>query len=231
MRVSGRESEPIALAFLNEGYSSFVLDYSTSVPYPTQLIEGCMAMAYIRENAAKYTVDVRHVAATGFSAGGHLCCMLAAMYNEKTVQDVLGERANFYRPDAVVLGYPVVSMQNGVTHELTRKIISDDGKVAYDTLSIDKRIGKDSSPAFIWHTFEDEAVSVENSLLLASAYKKANVPFALHVFEKGWHGLSLCVGETDDRTEREEELTYVGKWFSLAIDWLTARGFKVEVVK
>ena len=97
-----------------------------------------------------------------------------------------------------------------------------------DRLSVEKRVSKDSAPAFIWHTAADDGVPVENSLLLASAYRKHNVPFALHIFERGWHGLSLLSDETCDQTERDKEIASVSAWSGLALDWLKDRGFYVK---
>lgn len=225
--VSEREGEPVALAFVNAGYSAFCLTYTVNTRYPTPLNEALTAMRFIRENAKKYCVDPKKVAAIGFSAGGHLAGLLAtATKEEENAAPCKEELAT--RPDAVVLSYPVVTM--GIkTHAGTRDVISGNGALPYDTLSIEKRVSKESAPAFIWHTFEDTCVPVENSLLLASAYRSAGVPFSLHIFEKGWHGLSVCTAETHDQYEHDKEIAYIGKWFSLALDWLTARGFTVKV--
>ena len=225
--VSVREGEPVALAFVNAGYSAFLLTYTVKTRYPTPLGEALMAMRFIRENAEKYCVDPEKVAAIGFSAGGHLAGLVATATKEE-VNAAPCKKERSTRPNAVVLSYPVVTM--GIeTHGGTRDVISGKGEIPYDTLSIEKRVSKESAPAFIWHTFEDDCVPVENSLLLASAYRSAGVPFSLHIFEKGWHGLSLCTAETHNQYEQDNELAYIGKWFSLALDWLSARGFTVTV--
>lgn len=226
LMVSDREGEPVALNFLNQGYCAFVLKYTTNAAYPVPLIEACMAMAYIRENAEKYGIDPFKVAAIGFSAGGHLAGMLATMYGEREVACALGERAKFARPDAVILSYPVITTDEK-THGDTRRVISGDGAVPYEKLSIEKRVTAESVPAFIWHTMEDNCVPVENSLYLAAAYRKAGVPFALHVFEKGFHGLSVCNEEVFDSSDVYDSFGRVDKWFGLAIDWLQSRGFKI----
>lgn len=227
--VSDREGEPVALSFLSEGYCAFLLKYTTHTAYPTPLIEACMAMVYIRENADKFGIDPQSVVAIGFSAGGHLTGMLATMSDEQEVRDALGAKYSFAKPDAVILSYPVITMNDDYTHGGTRRIISGDGVVPYDKLSIEKRISSDSVPAFIWHTMEDNCVPVENSLYLASAYKKAGVPFALHIFEKGFHGLSLCNEEVFDSEEKYNSFGHVDKWLGLALDWLKMRGFAVKL--
>ena len=227
---SDREGEPVALKYAVNGYASFVLEYSINTPYPAPLLEACMAVIYIRENAEKYSVSKNHIAAIGFSAGGHLAAMLANMYNDKQIEAIHGERSPLARPDAVILSYPVISSE-AYGHGVTFETISGGDNALREKLSLEKRVTKDSSPAFIWHTAEDNIVNVENAIVYARACKKAGVPFALHIFEKGWHGLSLCNFETHNFAEEETRLEYVGKWFELSLDWLKARGFAVRAEK
>lgn len=221
---SNREAEIIALEYLQKGFSSFIVEYTCQTAYPTPLIEACMAVAYIRQNADKYEVDPTHIAAIGFSAGGHLACMLATLYNAKEVVEVLGDGSKLCRPDGVILSYPVVTMGEK-THEGTRNNITGGDAKLKNALSIENCVNENSVPAFIWHTATDQAVPVENSLMLAMAYKKAGVPFALHIFEKGVHGLSLCNRETNG-SGLEESIASVGKWVELSIDWLKTFGFE-----
>lgn len=228
MHLSVREGEPVALAYLNEGFSAFTLAYSLNTAYPAPLLEACMAVVYIREQAEKYDVDPERVAAVGFSAGGHLTAMLATIWNEKEIAEKLGERVALAKPNAVVLSYPVATLGE-YTHEATCRIITGGSGELREMLSNEKRVTPDSAPAFIWHTYEDNAVPVENSLLLASAYRKAGVPFALHIFERGWHGLSLCNAETNNQTADDRSVSEVAEWFPLSVDWLNARGFTVRV--
>lgn len=226
---SGREKEPVALAYLREGYCAFTLDYSVQTAFPVPLLEAAMAMIYLRENAAKYGLDPAHLAAIGFSAGGHLAGMLSLLYEEPEIVSVLGDRAKEARPDAVVLSYPVITMGER-THGGTRDNITGGSEELLQRLSLEKRVLEKAPPAFLWHTQEDDCVPVENSLLLAAAYRKAGVPFAMHIFEHGPHGLSLISPETSDQTEYDTRLVSVGKWFSLSLDWLKSRGFAVRPV-
>ena len=227
--VAPRESGTVALQYAANGYATFALQYSIKVPYPTALLEACMAVIYMRENADKYNVDVNHVAAIGCSAGGHLAASLANLYDEKEIQSVLKDRTKLARIDAVLLSYPVITMGE-YTDKQTRKVITGENEELAMRLSLENRVTKNSPPAFIWHTYEDNVVPVENALLYASACRKAGVPFALHVFEHGWHGLSLCSEETNDQTDADKELSNVGKWFDLSLDWLKSRGFSVKLI-
>ena len=224
---SGREKEPVALAYLREGYCAFTLDYSVQTLFPVPLLEAVMAMIYLRENAAKYGLDPAHLAAIGFSAGGHLAGMLSMLAGRPEITSVLGERAASSRPDAVVLAYPVVTMGEWA-HEGSRDVITGGDEVLKELLSLEKQVTKEAPPVFLWHTQEDVCVPVENSLLLAAAYRRAGAPFALHIFEHGPHGMSLVSPETNDQTEYDRFLAPIGKWFSLSLDWLKSRGFSVR---
>lgn len=221
--VSEREGEPVALRFVAAGYAAFRLNYTINRTYPTPLIEGSMAMAYIRENAEKYCVDPAHVAAVGFSAGGHLTAMLATLFDDENVKKALGARN--VRPDAVVLSYPVITTGEN-THVGTAETISGGDAALKKALSLETRVTAESSPAFLWHTYEDNAVPVVNSLLFAQAYIAAGVPCELHVFERGWHGLSLLSRE--ENPVLEPAVQRDGVWAELALSWLASRGFAVR---
>lgn len=224
--VSNREGEPVALAWLNKGYNSFVLNYSVApISYPYQLCEACMAIAYVRENAEKYSVDKNHVAAVGFSAGGHLCGTLATIYDDENVSKLIGKREVSYRPDAVILSYAVAYNSHGETFN---NISAGDVELK-KYLDLTQRVAKESSPAFIWHTRRDDCVPVDNAIKLASAYNVVGVPFALHIYDKGYHGLSLATKEVIDAPEDGYLSEDVSSWVDLAYIWLkNSLGFKIS---
>lgn len=222
---SNREAEPVALAYLPYGFNAFVLDYSVDpFGYPTQLIEGAMAIAYIKENADKLNVDKDHVGAIGFSAGGHLCAMLATLYDRKEVIDALGDRAKNARPDAVVLSYPVIT-SGPKAHVGSIKVLSHGDEAIKKLMSIENQVTENSVPAYIWCTATDGCVPPQNSMLMASAYLKCGVPFELHIFDKGAHGLSLANQMTHSCGRTDLADTHIGVWFNQSIEWLTRRGF------
>lgn len=220
--VSSREKECIALAYIAKGFAAFTLEYSVApVRFPAQLIEGAMAIAYIRENAAKFGVKPDNVAAIGFSAGGHLTGMLATCFDRAEVKAALKEKAALVRPDAVILSYPVITGSEKA-HRGSFDNLCGDNQALVDALSLEKCVKADSSPAFIWTTVDDNAVPSENSLYMALAYKAAGVPFELHIFESGRHGLSLATEETGYVNKP------VQKWLSLSLTWLFNRGFSLN---
>ena len=79
---------------------------------------------------------------------------------------------------------------------------------------LEKRVTANTPPCFIWHTAEDEKVPVQNCLIFAEALKNNAVPFELHVFPHGRHGLGLA---KDD--------PIVGQWKALCANWLKGLGF------
>ena len=227
---SDRENEPIALQYLANDYCAFTLQYAiTPAKFPTMLIESCMAVAYVRENANELNVNENAIACVGFSAGGHLCAMTGTMFNDPAVTKVLGEKSKLTRPDAVVLGYPVITGKEGIAHRGSFINLCGNDAELTNYLSVENRVTKDSAPAFIFHTSTDGVVPVQNSLIIANAYVDAGVPFALHVFEKGEHGLSLADLSvySIERFTGKVFSADVAKWVDLSITWLKERGFTV----
>ena len=221
--LSDREMEPVAMKYLESGFSCFVLEYSLApAHYPTQVLEGAMAMAYIRENAETLGVDKDRVVALGFSAGAHLCGMLATVQNDEIPQSVKAQ-ATEIRPSAVVLGYPVVSAYQN-PHAKSFLNISGGDETLYAKLSIENRVKGSASPAFMWGALDDPVVSSDNGFALAQAYKRSGVAFEYHLFEScnGVHGLSVCEKETLYENET------VGAWLRLSKRWLKNRGFEIR---
>ncbi len=216
--VSRREMAVIAFYYLNKGYNTFTLDYSIApLGFPNQLIEASMAVAYIRENAEELGVLPDKIAAVGFSAGGHLCGMVATMHDAPEVKAVLGDRNA--RPDAVILSYPVISALVP-THRGSFDVQCKGDKELEKRLSIETNIDKNSPPAFIWGTANDGCVPCDNAFEIALAYKKNGVSFEFHMFADGAHGLSLA----------NEEVNSVNKsvqpWLEMSVTYLKSLGFE-----
>ena len=221
--TSEREGEPVALRFAARGYAAFVLEYScTPHMFPVALREACMAMRYIREQAAEFCVDSHMVAAIGFSAGGHLCGTLGTMYDCPEVAD-LGD-AGALRPDALGLCYPV-TVSWGPTHEGTFENISGGDPALRQRLSLDKLVRSDMPPVFLWHTRDDDAVPCRNSLLLALALDEAGVDLSLHLYRHGQHGLSL----TDETVFPAHNIPAISAdvpgWLDAMLDFFRETGF------
>ena len=215
---SDREGEPIAFAFLARGFAPFVLHYSVggARPYPAQLREVAEAMAII-DSRTDADALLRGTFFVGFSAGGHLAATAGTMWHRSEVQE--GFPAGVNRPMGVMLIYPVVSFRYGNARSLENLLCKRDAseeEKAY--VSADLAVDERSSPAFLLHTSEDGVVDVGNSLDLARAYHGAGVPFELHVFPHGPHGVALAnaITETGNPAFRHPEMEC---WVDLAATW------------
>ncbi len=220
--TSDREAEPIALAYLAKGFNAFVLRYSVGeyASYPTPLVELSKAMKIIRNNAEKWYCDPDRIAVCGFSAGGHLVATLGTLWNDEYIQKESGCTNGENKPNALILGYPVITSgiysHAGSINMLLQKDLNNEE--LKNKLSCEKNVGIHTPPTFIFHTFTDNAVPVENALLFSSALAKANVPFELHIFQDGAHGLALsnhCTYVVPDNLNEDAE-----KWMELSISWL-----------
>ena len=187
---SAREAEPVALQFTARGWAAYVLVYSCAPHiFPTALREAAAAMRFIRDNAEKNGIDPHMVAAIGFSAGGHLCGTLGTLFDAPEVADIA--KPALIRPDALGLCYPV-ALSRGRTHAGSMENVSGGDKELADRLSIEKLVRPDMCPVFLWHTRDDGSVPCRGSLLVAAALEEAGVPFALHIYAHGQHGLSVA---------------------------------------
>ena len=227
--LSEREGEPVALRYFAAGLNVFVLRYSIreKAAGDAPLIESALAVKYIRDHAEEYFVDPSYVFITGFSAGGHCAAMCATMWNDPAVREALGiDRGEapegINRPDGMVLCYPVIVGDDKFTHLGTRNTFcgteepTEEDKARF---SIDLHVDDTTPPAFIWHTFTDPYVPVENSLALMNAMAKQEIPFEAHIYPHGVHGLSLCNEEVSEGREDRLEPHAAG-WIDLAIKWI-----------
>lgn len=196
--VSPNEGEPVARWLNRAGFTALVVTYRVAPHvFPLGLRDAVRAVRLARSRADEWGVRPDRLAVMGFSAGGHLAGSLAtlgedvALMGDEELMNVLP------RPNALVLCYPVITMTPPFAHEGSVRNLH--GAAAAETertaWSLERRVSADSPPTFLWHTAPDEAVPVENSLLFAGALAHHRVPFALHVFPRGRHGLNLATDE------------------------------------
>ena len=227
--LSDREDEVIAAQYLAAGFATFILHYSVGENAKNfqPLKEAALAIKYVRENAEHYNVDPDYVFISGFSAGGHLAASAGIFWDHPAVKEVLGtEDTRVARPTGMILSYPVITTGKYTHVHSAQRLCGKFDKepiVTYtreeaDRFSLELHVKENTPPAFIWHTAADQAVPVENSLLLATAYSRAKVPFELHIFPEGKHGLALC----NDITQSGHEgfvIPHNACWIDLACKW------------
>lgn len=219
-RISQRESEPVALRFTAAGYNAFVLDYSIRPQrFPKALQDICRSLTIIRQNAKDWKIDPDKIAVCGFSAGGHAAACLGVFWQRKELYNINGIDTDRVKPNALVLSYPVIS-SGEFAHKVSIKNLlgENPSNEILETVSLEKQVSSSTPPVFLWHTIEDQSVPVENSLLFASALRKHNVPFELHIYPRGAHGLALATNNTS--TESIKPDGHVAGWLDLCIQWL-----------
>lgn len=196
--VSDREAEVMALQFTAMGYHAAVLTYSTyPVRYPAQILEVAQAWKLIRENAEEWNVLSDKTVILGCSAGGHLAASYSLFCGEDFVTKSVGLVADELRPAGMILCYPVITSGEFSHRDSFATLLGGDyeslvGTELLEKVSLEKQVTEKVPPAFIWHTYTDNVVPVENSLLFASALRKHNVNCELHIFPDGGHGLGLA---------------------------------------
>ena len=212
--VSDREGDPIARTFAAAGFQTFVLDYEVkTVPFPSHLLTAGKAVALVREHAEEWNINPNKVFVIGFSAGGHLAGSLGVLWNREYIKAALGTTTE-HRPNGMILCYPVITSgeyaHRGSFNNLLMDRMSD---TLLEETSLELQVSADTVPTFIWHTFEDTCVPMENALLMATALRKNNIPFELHTFPRGCHGLSLVTSEVGSGPQE------CAVWVDMAIRW------------
>ena len=201
--VAPAEGEIVARTFYDKGWNCFVLTYSTNMldlaPLNGQpLHDISRAVRYVRRYAEKFNAAPDRLAVCGFSAAGHLCASLAVHYmdDEETNPDY----APFSnRPQAAVLSYPVISSGEFAHRDSFVALLGKDAsEEMLKYMSLEIQVTKETVPCFLWATVTDDAVPVENSYFFSEALKKSGVPYALHIFSDGRHGLSVATEEWAD---------------------------------
>lgn len=214
--VSEREAEPVAKPYFAAGYDTFILDYAVKELakdfYP--LCQLAATMAHVRAHAEEWCIEKEKIAVCGFSAGGHLAASLGTLFNEDAFLKTF-RREDEIRPNAMILCYPVITADEFAHVDSICNVSgSKEGSKKYQWFGLDRHVDESTPPAFLWHTAEDGLVPVENSLKMAEALSKAKVPFELHIFPHGEHGMSVCTEEVDTPCK------YNARWVSLSITWL-----------
>jgi acetyl esterase/lipase len=220
--LANHEGEHYARCLNESGIAGFVLKYRlgpAGYHHPAMLQDAARAVRTVRAHAGDWKVDPKRIGIMGSSAGGHLASTLLTHFDEGKADaaDPI-ERASS-RPDLGILCYPVITLIGPFAHAGSRKNLlgTNPPPELVRELSNELQVTRNTPPCFVWHTDEDSGVPVENSLQFAAALRKAGVPFDLHVYQKGPHGLGL--GSRDWNPDKRHP------WTRDCVFWLTAQGF------
>ncbi|MBD1423219.1 alpha/beta hydrolase [Sphingobacterium chuzhouense] len=202
------EGHEIAKAFNEEGYSAFVLYYRLpkdeymEIRKIGPLQDAQRGMQYIREH-----YDFDKIGVIGFSAGGHLASSLSNHFDDVKIEN---QHAIDLAPDFSVLVYPVISMDDEITHKGSKKNLIGEQPHSDDLLyfSLEKQVSTKTPPTFLVHAEDDKAVPVANALRYKEALDRVGVINDMFIYNTGGHGFGLH-NKTDAR-----------KWSEVMFTWL-----------
>lgn len=193
--LSEQEGEGYAGMFQLWGFKAFVCNYrlgSDGHRHPAMLHDAARAVRLVRANAEEWGINPHKIILVGSSAGGHLAATLLTKWDEGNPASPDAVEHQSSRPDLGVLCYPVISMGKS-THSGSRGNLlgpNPSPELMHD-LSAELHVTSDTPPCFVWHTYDDGCVPVAHALLFANALHAAKVPFELHIYQDGDHGLGM----------------------------------------
>lgn len=254
---SDREGEPIALAFANMGYHTFVLRYGVysegngmffpqpgvEMPvkphciHPEPMRDIARAILEIRAHADEWLVDTDRIAVCGFSAGAHNSAMYAANWHKPVISEYFGRPTEEFRPAACILGYTLsdyIYMKNAAlasTDPVAAGLFAASAvallgsPMADDTLLTEvspaMSVTEHCPPTFLWATCEDSLVPVQHTLIMSRALADKGIPFEVHIFEKGPHGLATATQSS--AASLSNCMPDAAKWLPMCDEWLRKR--------
>lgn len=218
--LAAHEGQDYALFLNQQGIAAFVLKYrlgSHGYRHPSMLLDAQRAVRMVRARAAEWKLDPKHVGIMGSSAGGHLASTALTHFDagKPDATDPIERQSS--RPDLGILCYPVITMGPNTHAGSKKNLLGNEPDAALvDLLSNEKQVTKETPPCFIWHTWEDKAVKVENTLEFAAALQRNGVPFDLHVYQQGRHGIGLA---------DKPPFAKAHPWSRDLVFWLKVQGF------
>lgn len=246
-----RESEPVAIEFMERGFQCFILYYTVGIDredpgksinqearYPRQVLQLMEAMHLIREKAEEWHIDPEQIFVMGFSAGGHVAASLGVRWQDSklTTQLSFQPRKKELKPAGIVLGYPMLRLnrknffaeQENKEGEkqtiLLHKILfgrEEPTQEQKENVDLCKFISPQSAPFFIWNSVDDSVVDSSVALEFIKGCMENQVPCEYHLFSNGGHGLSL--NNVLTLQEQEQIDPAISSWKELAVVWMERR--------
>ena len=196
--AAGHEGTDLANYFNSIGVNALVLKYR--IPNAENQIDKSIAplqdaqqaILLARTNADSWGIDENKIGIMGFSAGGHLASSLATHYNNIKIDN---PSKISLRPDFQILIYPVISFgpegHEGSRINLMGNANDDKTQKAIHYFSSEKQITKDTPPAFLVHSKDDDVVPVANATHYFDNLIAHKVPAEIYLYEKGGHGYGM----------------------------------------
>lgn len=226
--LARHEGEGYARWFADHGITAFVLKYRLGADgyrHPAMLQDAARAVRLVRARSAEWHLDAARIGIIGSSAGGHLASTLLTHFDagNPDAADPIDRVSS--RPDLGILCYAVITM-GPFTHPGSKKNLlgPNPSPELVRELSNELQVKTNTPPCFIWATFEDTVVPVENSLQFADALRRAGVPFDLHIYQKGGHGMGLGVRDYPPASSSS-----LHPWAGDCLYWLQQQGFMRKV--
>lgn len=247
-----KESEPIAIQFMQLGYQVFILKYTVGsdrahpekgilkdAKYPIQVVEMLETIHIVKEHANEWNIDTNQIFLMGFSAGGHVCATCGVRWNDDEIVKQLSftPEKDELKVTGIVLGYPFLAPNSNeyleehhlesvksVQHIMNYVLYQSDqpSQNAINTIDLTNFISKDTAPMFIWHSIDDPVVDSRNSTRFISKLLEYGIPAEYHLFAHGEHGKSI----ENTLTHKEHETIdyYLNSWVFLANHWMKRKG-------
>lgn len=230
----GLEGDPVAMTFAEDGYQAFVLEYSVqdlapdgNALFPAQILDFGKAILTIREHADEWCVDMTRITIVGFSAGAHLCGMIATTWHESLLADYFHEEKEIFKPLCAILIYPITdySLQNQYLKDNKVAVYpKDSNKAVFGCDNPSEKLERKYSPLyhvsdmtcpiFMASATDDMTVPAIQSIKMAQELQKNKIPYELHMFQYGNHGFAL--GRYIPEPYRDDKKHANSKWIELA---------------
>jgi acetyl esterase/lipase len=216
--LAQHEGHNVAVWLNSIGVTAVVLKYRLAPNYahPAMMQDALRAIRTVRAKASEWKLDPNRIGIMGFSAGGHLASTAGTHFDSgnPNATDPIEKLSS--RPDLLILCYPVITMSQPLSHGGSRQNLlgKEPSQELIDLMSNEKQVTEKTPPTFLFHTEDDKGVLVENSLLFAAALRKAKVPYEMHIYQTGKHGVGLA-----------QDIPALSTWPKLLENWMRASGF------